>query len=295
MALTFKAFVTKNNCYKAAQKMPDGSPEGFILHSTGANNPYLKRYVDAPDIVGKNIYGNHWNVPMPAGANGKPISQCCHGFIGKDEKGNVLAAHILPYEWCCWNSGSGSKGSYNFTPAYIQFEICEDGLNDRDYFEKAFDLAARVVAELMQTYPTLKLENVISHKEANKRGYASAHGDPENWLSKFGKDMDWFREKVKSYIQTAPETTENEKLYRVQIGAFANKQNAENYLEKAKAAGFDGFIVEVSAAKPAKSVDEIALEVIRGDWGNGEERIKRLTAAGYNAAEVQARVDVLMR
>lgn len=38
---------------------------------------------------------------------------------------------------------------------------------------------------------------------------------------------------------------ENSKLYRVQIGAFSSKSNAENYLEKAKKAGFDGFIVEV--------------------------------------------------
>ncbi len=38
---------------------------------------------------------------------------------------------------------------------------------------------------------------------------------------------------------------ENAKLYRVQIGAFSSKANAENYLEKAQKAGFDGFIVEV--------------------------------------------------
>ena len=35
------------------------------------------------------------------------------------------------------------------------------------------------------------------------------------------------------------------KLYRVQIGAFSVKENAERYLEKAQKAGFDGFIVEV--------------------------------------------------
>ena len=33
-------------------------------------------------------------------------------------------------------------------------------------------------------------------------------------------------------------------IYRVQIGAFSSKENAENYLAKAKKAGFDGFIVE---------------------------------------------------
>ena len=36
---------------------------------------------------------------------------------------------------------------------------------------------------------------------------------------------------------------ENNKLYRVQIGAFTSKQNAENYLAKAKQAGFSGFVV----------------------------------------------------
>lgn len=44
-----------------------------------------------------------------------------------------------------------------------------------------------------------------------------------------------------------------------------------------------------------KSVDEIAREVIRGDWGNGDVRKKRLTEAGYNYSEVQARVDKLMK
>jgi N-acetylmuramoyl-L-alanine amidase len=34
------------------------------------------------------------------------------------------------------------------------------------------------------------------------------------------------------------------KLYRVQVGAFAEKRNAEKLLEKIKSAGFDGFIRE---------------------------------------------------
>lgn len=38
----------------------------------------------------------------------------------------------------------------------------------------------------------------------------------------------------------------NDNLLRVQIGAFAVEQNAENYLAKARAEGFDGFIVKVS-------------------------------------------------
>lgn len=42
------------------------------------------------------------------------------------------------------------------------------------------------------------------------------------------------------------------------------------------------------------SLDVIAEQVIKGQWGNGAERTRRLTAAGYNAADVQARVNQLL-
>lgn len=43
------------------------------------------------------------------------------------------------------------------------------------------------------------------------------------------------------------------------------------------------------------SLDAIARRVIRGDYGNGAERIARLTAAGYNATRVQERVNRILR
>ena len=47
--------------------------------------------------------------------------------------------------------------------------------------------------------------------------------------------------------------------------------------------------------KPQKTVDELAREVIRGLWGNGADRKNRLTAAGYDYAAVQKRVNELLR
>lgn len=44
-----------------------------------------------------------------------------------------------------------------------------------------------------------------------------------------------------------------------------------------------------------KSIDEIAREVIAGKWGSGEDRKKRLTNAGYNYSEVQARVNQILK
>ena len=48
--------------------------------------------------------------------------------------------------------------------------------------------------------------------------------------------------------------------------------------------------------KPVKkTITEIAKEVIAGKWGHGEERKKKLKAAGYDPKKVQAKVDELLK
>mgnify|MGYP002962265034 CR=1 FL=1 len=56
-----------------------------------------------------------------------------------------------------------------------------------------------------------------------------------------------------------------------------------------------GKTVEATVGKATKSTDELAREVIKGLWGNGAERKKKLTAAGYCYAEVQNRVNELLK
>lgn len=51
---------------------------------------------------------------------------------------------------------------------------------------------------------------------------------------------------------------------------------------------------EKEQAQPAKSVDEVAREVIRGEWGNGSDRRQRLEAAGYDYNAVQDRVNAIL-
>lgn len=48
------------------------------------------------------------------------------------------------------------------------------------------------------------------------------------------------------------------------------------------------------SAQPAKSVDEVAREVIRGEWGNGSDRRQRLEAAGYDYDTVQNHVNAIL-
>lgn len=78
-----------------------------------------------------------------------------------------------------------------------------------------------------------------------KQSIASNHGDPKNWFPKHGKGMDTFRADVKKLLSEGekPAEQEKKKYYRVQIGAYSVKANAEAQLAKAKKAGFtDAFI-----------------------------------------------------
>ena len=42
-------------------------------------------------------------------------------------------------------------------------------------------------------------------------------------------------------------------------------------------------------------MDTLAKEVIQGKWGNGQDRVNKLTAAGYDASAVQAKVNELLK
>lgn len=194
-----RSYAVKNLCFIAAKTMV---PQGIVVHSTGANNPNLKRYVDCPEELGVNRYGNHWNTPKPSGRK-----VCVHAFIGYDKNKTVRVAEILPLDICCWGVGKGSKGSFNYDPAYIQFEICEDGLYNETYYRRAFTLAAEYCAYLCGRFD-LSVENIVSHKEAYEKGYGSNHGDPEHWMRNFGENMDDFRQKVAALLGDSLTQTE---------------------------------------------------------------------------------------
>lgn len=50
-----------------------------------------------------------------------------------------------------------------------------------------------------------------------------------------------------------------------------------------------------TSSQNTKSVEEVAREVIAGRWGNGAQRKRKLTEAGYDYAAVQKKVNELLR
>lgn len=202
----YQCLLEKNPCLLAGRAL---TPRGIVVHSTGANNPTLKRYVQPhaaqtqgmarllPDpkaltrqellsLLGVNTGGNDWNRPVSPAV-------CVHGFVGRLSDGTVAAVQTLPWDVRCWGCGSGPKGSYN--ASHIQFEICEDGMEDPAYLETAWDTAADLCADLCRKF-SIPVTAIRSHAESCRDGYASNHGDPDHWFKRFGKTMDDFRADV---------------------------------------------------------------------------------------------------
>ena len=224
-------YATKNECYIKNAGTP-WTPSGIMIHSTGAHNPNLRRYVGPDDgRLGQNTYGNTWNQPRPDGQQ-----KCCHAFIGKLMDGSVATYQILP--WTCkgWNNGGSSNNTH------IAVEICEDGLKDAKYFAAVYKEAVELAAYLCRTYG-IDVKNVIDHAEGAARGIASNHGDVEHWFPRHGKSMDTFRADVRAALAAGEKDADA--VYRVQIGAFAKRENAEALAKQAKAAGFDAAVVSV--------------------------------------------------
>lgn len=267
-----KLIFTENACYKAGRKI---TVKGIMVHSTGANNPWLKRYVGPDDgLLGKNQYNNHWNTYHPGGRE-----VCVHGFIGKLADGTVATYQTLPWDHRGWHAG----GSANNT--HIGFEICEDGLTDSTYFKKVYQEAVELCAYLCKLYG-LTEKNIICHSEGYKQGIASNHGDVMHWFPKHGKDMDTFRADVKALLNAGAEKDEPvdntiptypEKLtsgyYRVrktwkdsqsQIGAYRVLANAKSAADKNP--GTFVFTNDGVAIYPAKTAETYRIHtVVKGD------------------------------
>lgn len=201
--------LTRNECYITGKTI---RPKGVMVHSTGANNPNVSRYVPGDPEVGQSG-SPRWNVYHPGGKDVGPHPYiydqktkrcktcggrqvCVHAFVGKFADGQAGVVQTLPWTMRGWHSGSGKKGSAQNT--HIGFEICEDGLNDPGYFQAVYREAVEFTAMLCREYDLDPLADgvVICHAEGHRRGIASNHGDVLHWWPKFGKTMDDFRADV---------------------------------------------------------------------------------------------------
>ena len=203
-----KCIMTQSVCYKETSKM---SILGVLWHSTGANNPTVKRYVQPSDndpnreellkILGVNSRGNDWNHSKKrAGVN---------AFVGKMADGSVESIQVLPWDYSPWGCGKGSKGSCN--NGWLQFEICEDNLKDKDYFNAIYQEGCELTAYWCALfginpkgtvkYKGIEVPTILCHKEAGALKLGSNHSDVMHWFKKHGKTMNDVRNDVAKLLE----------------------------------------------------------------------------------------------
>ena len=205
-----ECMMTQSTCYKGTSIM---TVKGVLWHSTGANNPNLRRYVQPDDnaanraellaLLGTNGNRNDWNhINRQAGLN-------C--WIGKLADGTVTTVQTMPWNYRPWGCGSGNKGSCN--NGWIQFEICEDGLNDATYFNKVYKEACEITAYLCKMFNIdpngtvnmngVSVPTILCHADSHALGLGSNHGDVNHWFPKFGKSMATARADVAALMKTS--------------------------------------------------------------------------------------------
>ena len=260
--------LTKNPCYIAGRKI---TVKGLMLHSVGCPQPSAMVFV------------NNWNPP----ANGREV--CVHGFIDANT-GEVY--QTLPWDHRGWHGGGSSNNTHigveMCEPACIKYTggstfTCSDTATATAAVKRTYEAAVELFAFLCKQYKLDPLADgvIISHKEGHKRGVASNHGDPEHlWTQlKTGYTMDGFRKDVKAAMAeeekpTAPATPKV--LYRVQVGAYRVKSNADAQLKKVKAAGFDTYMVQAGGLYKI----QVGAYSVKA---NAEAMLKKVKAKGFSA------------
>lgn len=223
--------VKRNPCYRAGKKI---KIRGLMLHSVGCPQPKAVVFI------------NQWDLDNPA------TSVCPHGIIDGNT-GDVY--QTLPWGHYGWHAGGAANATHIGVemgePACIKYTnganfTCSNKAAAVAVVQRTYDSAVQLFAQLCKQYKLDPLADgvIISHSEGYKRRVASGHADPEHLWKGLGLPytMDTFRQAVKKAMDDASKAESAKVLYRVQVGAYSVKANAEAQLKKLKAAGFDGFI-----------------------------------------------------
>lgn len=256
----YTQLLTHNDCYLKGLTI---KPQGVMVHSTGANNPWLRRYVAPDDGRLGEPSSRHWNQGG--------VGACAHAFVGKLADGSIAAYQTLPWTMRGWHCG----GTGNDT--HISFEICEDKLADKGYFRATYQAAVELTAYLCKRFSLDPLADgvVLCHSEGYRRGIASNHADVLHWWKKFGVDMDDFRAAVAAELKGGElDLTEQEvrAIVREEIAAAQtarDKLPASDWARDKLAAAVAAGITDGKRPQSHATRQEVAIMVRKALEGRG--------------------------
>lgn len=151
--------------------------------------------------------------------------------------------HILADDTVGWHAADGVNGPGNTKSVAV--EIIMDGSGDSSD-RQAEERGARLAAILLHRYG-LGIDRLKTHRDWYPKKYCPAYILPHwsafvNRVKAYLAEIEAQEKKAAPAVSAAPG-----KHYRVQVGYYGVKTNAEAMVKKLKSAGFDAIIKEESA------------------------------------------------
>ena len=272
------------------------TPEGITVHNT-ANDATAQNEISY--MVRNNAYNSfHYAVDDKEIVQGLPLDR--NGFHASDGANGTGNRKTIGIEICYSKSGGDRfiKAEQNAVDLIVylikkyNWDIScvkrhYDYAPDKKYcphrtMDLGWDRFLKMIKDKLEPKKELTIENITNKKVKLKI-------DAHLWNLDFNtydeaKAVKQFKKGDIIEVSAIATHPLGAKYY---LTEYSYSKNIHN--------GFNVVDCEDYVEKKLKSVDTIAKEVIAGKWGNGADRKARLTKAGYNYKEVQARVNKLLK
>ena len=190
-----------------------------------------------------------------------------HFYCNRDTIVQVVPIENIGYPTGDWWSNCRSVG----------YEVCESiSASDEEFLQNEDVTLLKAAADLVEAGMPISRETVRLHHEfvptsCPHRSMELHGGTTESVRSYFIERMQYFASLGNNLVEILHNYFPEEKVRMhiwERLGVFRNKDESEN---------------------------EIVQQVMQGEWGNGQERIQRLTEAGYDAGLIQEKVNFALQ
>lgn len=196
---------------------------------------------------------------------GIPVGVYVYSYTNSVENARLAGQEVVKYL---------QNKSLNL-PVYIDMEDKEIKVEGKDKLTElviAFNTEIEKGGFWAGVYANRDWFNNYLNKDEIKRRYTTWIATYCAGTNKYEGEYDMWQNSSDGHIDGINGRVDTNYMYRDLIAEIGNTKEIEH----------------------KKSVDEIAREVINGQWGNGEDRKRRLEEAGYNYQEVQNKVNEIL-
>lgn len=257
--MLYKSKARVSNAYN-----PSGGHYGVDIVGQGDKKIYSP--VDGTVIACGNTDPNGWGINVQIKLNSNPKYRM---VIGHFNKINVKSGQVI------------KKGDYLGDEGWTGYTIPSGSGGQHSHTEVRLVGGDRTTAISPLSYLGLtdgdnKVGTIIDFTKVNQTETATTVKKAEKTLVRQAQ-----------HTITATKTVSEDKL-------LAETTKLKTLGFKVSSKEVSAAVYEIKVTKPKKSVNDIAIEVVKGLWGNGEERRERLTEAGYDYGAVQGQVNRLV-